>query len=228
MRRIILAAVLIPIALLAIAGGIGYWLYYNHTYYSTDDAQITGQIVSISAPANGKLATLSVKQGDTVTAGETIGTISVAPVANGATSAGTVTRPQASTVDLTSPINGTIVLTPAVSGQLVAAGLTVAQVTDLSAVNVTAYVDENSIDNVKTGQAVDITVDAYKGTNFTGHIQRIVQAAAGQFSLIPNQDNTSSNFTKVGQRIPVIITLDGNGGKDLLPGMSASVSIHIN
>lgn len=226
MRRIILAAVLIPIALLAIAGGVGYWIYYNHTYYSTDDAQITGQIVNVSAPANGKLASLSVKQGDTVTAGETIGTVSVAPASNGAATA--KTPPQASSVDLTSPISGTVVMVPAVSGQLVAAGLTVAQVTDLSSVNVTAYVDENSIDSVKTGQAVDITVDAYKGTSFTGHIQRIVQATAGQFSLIPNQDNTSSNFTKVGQRIPVIITLDGNGGKDLLPGMSANVTIHIN
>jgi len=45
---------------------------------------------------------------------------------------------------------------------------------------------------------------------------------------LPTQDNASGNFTKVGQRIPVIISLDGAGGKTLLPGMSASVTIHIH
>jgi len=42
------------------------------------------------------------------------------------------------------------------------------------------------------------------------------------------QDNASGNFTKVGQRIPVVITLDGTGGKDVVPGMSAEVTIHLH
>lgn len=238
MRRIIIAAILIPVALLAIAGGIFYWIWDNHTYYRTDDAQVTGQIINISSPANGKLVNLAVKQGDTVTAGQTIGTVTVSPTTTTSTGltagAGASAKNQSANVaqptsiPLTSPIDGTILMMPAVSGQLVSAGLTVAQVTNLNALDITAYVDENSIDNVKVGQAVDISVDAYKGTAFTGHVERIIQAAAGQFSLIPNQDNTSSNFTKVGQRIPVIITLDGKSGKDLLPGMSASITVHIS
>src|SRR5207248_4860872 len=64
-----------------------------------------------------------------------------------------------------------------------------------------AYVDENAINNVSKGQSVDIHIDAYSDTSFTGHVNLIVQAAAGQFSLLPNQDPTSGNFTKVGQRI---------------------------
>jgi multidrug resistance efflux pump len=102
------------------------------------------------------------------------------------------------------------------------------QVTDLNNINVTAYVDENSISNVKVGQNVDIKVDAYSDTSFTGHVQQIVPAAASEFSLLPTQDNASGNFTKVGQRIPVIITLDGNGGKNIVPGMSVEVTIHIH
>jgi multidrug resistance efflux pump len=94
--------------------------------------------------------------------------------------------------------------------------------------NIIAYVDENALNNIKTGQSVDITIDAYKGTSFTGHVQQIVQAAASEFSLLPTQDNASGNFTKVGQRIPVLITLDGNGGNDIVPGMSAEVSIHLH
>jgi multidrug resistance efflux pump len=89
-------------------------------------------------------------------------------------------------------------------------------------------VDENAISNISVGQSVDITIDAFKDTSFTGHVKQIVQAAAGEFSLLPNQDPTSGNFTKVGQRIPVIITLDNNGSKDIVPGMSAEVTIHLH
>jgi len=216
MRRLILVPVLIVLALFAIGGGIFYYFYNSYMYYSTDDAQVNGQIVNIGATAPGQLATLNVKQGDKVTAGQTIGTVTVAG-ANG----------QSNTQDINSPIAGTIVQVPAVQGQGVAAGLTVAQVTDLNNLNVIAYVDENTINNVSNGQQVDVKVDAFN-TTYSGHVQQIVQATAGSFSLLPTQDNASGNFTKVGQRIPVIVNLNGNGGNDLVPGMSATVTIHLH
>ena len=86
MSRMILVSVLISLSILAIAGGVGYWIYNNYNYYSTDDAQVTGPIVNISAPAAGILSTLSVKLGDTVTSGETLG--SVTPAASGAARTG--------------------------------------------------------------------------------------------------------------------------------------------
>ncbi|HYK85438.1 MAG TPA: efflux RND transporter periplasmic adaptor subunit [Ktedonobacteraceae bacterium] len=225
MRRIIFVPVLIVVALLAIAGGVGYWIYDSYTFYHTDDAQLNSTIVNVSAPMSGILSTLSVKQGDTVTSGQALGTITGA-----ATTTTTATGGQASpaTLNLTSPINGTILNIAAVQGQGVAPGLTILQLTDLSSLNVVAYVDENAINNIKVGQSVDITIDAYKDTSFTGHVQQIIQAAASEFSLIPTQDNASGNFTKVGQRIPVVITLDGNQGKDIVPGLSAEVSIHLH
>ena len=219
MRRLIFIPLLIFLALAAIGGGIGYWIYSNYMYYGTDDAQVTGNIVNISAPAAGTLTALSVKPGDTVTSGETIGTVTLAATSPTASAA---------TVNLSSPMSGTILQVPAVQNQSVAPGLTIAQMTNLSNLTITAYVDESAINNVSVGQSVDVTIDAYKDTSFTGHVQLIVQAAAGQFSLLPNQDPTSGNFTKVGQRIPVIITLDGTGGKDIVPGMSAEVTIHLH
>lgn len=222
MRRLLIP-LLVIIAVLAIGGGIFYAVYNNYTYYNTDDAQITGPIVNVSAPAAGTLTNLSIKQGDTVTANEIIGTITLPPSASANGTAGTP-----ATINLTSPMNGTILQVPAVQGQNVAPGLAIAEVTNLSAMTVTAYVDENSINNVSVGQSVDITIDAYKDTSFTGHVQQIVQATAGEFSLLPNEDPTSGNFTKVGQRIPVIIALDNNGGKDIVPGMSAEVTIHLH
>ncbi|HZU68610.1 MAG TPA: efflux RND transporter periplasmic adaptor subunit [Ktedonobacteraceae bacterium] len=220
MRRLLIP-LLVIIAVFAIGGAIFYAVYNNYTYYSTDDAQVTGPIVNVSAPAAGILTSLSIKQGDTVTSGETIGTVTLASSANGAGAA-------PATINITSPMNGTILQVPAVQNQTVAPGLTIAEVTNLGAVTVTAYVDENSISNISVGQAVDISIDAYSGTTFSGHVQQIIQAAAGEFSLLPNEDPTSGNFTKVGQRIPVIITLDNNGGKDIVPGMSAEVTIHLH
>lgn len=219
MRRLILIPLLIFVALAAIAGGIAYYIYNNYMYYGTDDAQVTGPIVNISAPVAGTLSALSVKLGDTVSAGQTIGSI---------TPAGAASATAPTSVDLTSPINGTILQVPAVQGQGVAPGLTLLTITNLGALTVTAYVDENALSNIQAGQSVDIHIDAYGDTSFTGHVQQIVQAAASQFSLLPTQDNASGNFTKVGQRIPVVITLDGTGGKDVVPGMSAEVTIHLH
>jgi multidrug resistance efflux pump len=223
MRRLILVPLLIVVAVLAIAGGVGWWFYNNYMYYSTDDAQVNGQIVSVSAPASGTLSALDVKQGDNVTQGQSLGTVTGAQTAgaNGVSSA-------PPSINITSPINGKVLQVAAVQGQGVAPGLTLLQVTDLSKVNIIAYVDEGAINNVSVGQQVDVSIDAYSGTSFTGHVQQIVPAAASEFSLLPTQDNASGNFTKVGQRIPAVITLDGNGGKTLAPGMSASVTIHIH
>ncbi len=226
MRRMIFVPLLIFIALAAIGGAIAFWIYDSYNYYRTDDAQVSGKIVSVSAPTAGTLTSLDVKPGEQVTAGQIIGAIMPALSTTITDQGGTTSAPTA--INLTSPINGTILQVPAVQGQNVSPGLALAQVTDLSTVNVIAYVDENAINNVSAGQSVDIHIDAYSDTSFTGHVVQIIPAAAGQFSLLPNQDPTSGNFTKVGQRIPVIISLDVNSGKVIMPGMSAEVTIHIH
>ena len=223
MRRMILVPLLIFLALAAIGGAVAYWIYNSYNFYSTDDAQVSGKIVSVSAPISGTLTSLNVKLGEQVTSGQTIGAIT--PVSITSTS-GTASGPAA--LDLTSPINGTVLQVPAVQGQNVAPGLSIVQVTDTSTVSVVAYVDENAISNVSVGQSVDIHIDAYSDTSFSGHVVQIIPVAAGQFSLLPNQDPTSGNFTKVGQRIPVVISLDTSSGKQIMPGMSAQVTIHIH
>src|SRR5438270_1468195 len=148
MRRTIFVPALIFIALIAIGGAIAYWIYDSYNYYRTDDAQVTGQIVSVSAPTSGTLTSLTVKTSDKVTVGQTIG--SITPVTGTFASSGSSSGSSPS-LNLTSPINGTILQVPAVQGQNVAPGLTLVQLTNLSSVNVTAYVDENAINNVSIG-----------------------------------------------------------------------------
>jgi multidrug resistance efflux pump len=127
---------------------------------------------------------------------------------------------------VTAPFDGVIVQVPGVIGQSVTTATAVAQETNLKGVKVTAYVDEGELKSVAVGQAVDIHVDA-NNTDLTGHITQIVDASAGQFSLLPTQDNSSGNFTKVSQRFPVYIYPDQNPGQTLLPGMSVEVKIHL-
>lgn len=225
MLRRILIPTFVVIALLAIAGGVAFWLWDGYMYYRTDDAQVTGQIVNVSAPASGTLTTLSVAVGQNVSAGQTIGTITL-PASSTAASTPGGTAP--ATLVLTSPIDGTILQVPAVQGQTVTPGLQLVAVTNLNNLGIVAYVDEGALSAIGLNQAVDISLDAYSDTGFSGHVQQIVQATAGQFSLLPNQDPTSGNFTKVGQRVPVMITLDSKNSKDIMPGMSAEVTIHLH
>lgn len=219
MFRRIFIPVLVFIALLAIAGGAGYWVYNGYEYYQTDDAQVSGQLLNVSAPASGTLTTLTATVGEQVSAGDVLGTITLPPAAG---------TKAAVKMNITSPIDGTLVQVNAVQGQSIAAGLQLATLTNLNTLSITAYVDEGAINNVSVNQAVDIHIDAYGSTSFTGHVSQIVQSTAGQFSLLPNQDPTSGNFTKVSQRIPVLITLDSKNGKDVVPGMSAEVTIHLH
>ena len=226
MRRTIFVPLLIFVALAAIGGAVAYWIYDSYNFYRTDDAQVSGNIVSVSTPVAGTLTSLDVKLGAQVTAGQTIGAITPVSISSTPGASGTPGSP--ASFDLTSPINGTILQVATVQGQNVSPGLSIVQVTNTNALAVVAYVDENSISNVNVGQSVDISIDAYSGTSFTGHVEQIIPAAAGAFSLLPNQDPTSGNFTKVGQRIPVIITLDSNANQLIVTGMSASVTIHLH
>lgn len=230
MSRMILVSVLISLSILAIAGGIGYWIYNNYNYYTTDDAQVTGQTLNINSPQGGQLTALNVKLGDTVNSGQVIGSITTANSAtpNSTTSTSSSATNPTQNVDVNSPIKGTVIQVSAIQGQFVTPGLPLVEIADLSNTTVTAYVDENTINNVKSGQQADVHVDAYNGTTYTGSVQHIVQSTASQFSLLPTTDYADGNFTKVGQRIPVVISLPGSGGNALVPGMSAEVTIHLH
>jgi membrane fusion protein (multidrug efflux system) len=111
-------------------------------------------------------------------------------------------------------------------GQLVQPGQPLMTVVPLSDVWVTANLKETETADVTPGDSADVTVDAYKGTHFRGHVESLSPATGAKFSLLP-PDNATGNFTKVVQRIPVRIRLDGAIDKahPLRPGMSAVATI---
>src|SRR5215472_5127529 len=127
MRRTIFVPLLIFVALAAIGGAVAYWIYDSYNFYRTDDAQVSAKTVSVNAPVAGTLTSLTVKLGDQVTAGQTIGAIT--PISTISTSIGGTTS-SPTPVNLTSPIDGTILQVATVQGQNVSPGLPVVQVTN--------------------------------------------------------------------------------------------------
>jgi membrane fusion protein (multidrug efflux system) len=90
---------------------------------------------------------------------------------------------------------------------------------------VTAQFKETQLTNMRVGQTVTIGVDAYPGKTWKGVVQSVAPASGSQFSLLP-AENSSGNWVKVVQRIPVRITLtDGPKDVRLAAGMSAEVSV---
>ncbi len=85
---------------------------------------------------------------------------------------------------------------------------------------------ETELTYVRPGQHATVTVDTYPGITWSGMIESISPAAAQAFSLLPPQ-NTSGNWVKVVQRIPVRVRLDTSDGRQppLRSGMSVEVGM---
>ncbi|HUB16686.1 MAG TPA: HlyD family secretion protein [Acetobacteraceae bacterium] len=84
---------------------------------------------------------------------------------------------------------------------------------------------ETELTWVKPGDAVDVTVDTYPGRTWKGEVESIAPNSGSEFSVLPAQ-NTSGNWVKVVQRIPVRIRVDRQpGDPDLRAGMSVEADI---
>ena len=93
---------------------------------------------------------------------------------------------------------------------------------------VTANFKETQLDRMRAGQSVDVSIDAYGGHAFRGHVDSLAAATGATFSLLP-AENASGNFVKVVQRVPVKIVIDAGEDADhqLRPGMSAVTTVFI-
>ena len=84
---------------------------------------------------------------------------------------------------------------------------------------------ETELTYVERGQKAMVTVDTYPGVVWTGVVDSISPASGSSFALLPAQ-NTTGNWVKVVQRIPMRVTLDPSSGKPpLRVGMSVVVEV---
>jgi membrane fusion protein (multidrug efflux system) len=111
-------------------------------------------------------------------------------------------------------------------GQLVQPGQTLFSIVADTGIYLTANYKETQLNDVKVGQPVDFTVDAYGGCTAHGKVESLSPATGAKFSLLP-PDNATGNFTKVVQRVPIRIQVTQGCGPDrpLRPGMSVDTHI---
>jgi membrane fusion protein (multidrug efflux system) len=127
--------------------------------------------------------------------------------------------------EVLAPADGVVVNISTHAGENVVSGAPLMSLVDGSQVWLEANFKETDLTYLQVGQSASISVDTYPDLELLGHVAVITPATGAEFSLLPAQ-NSSGNWIKVVQRIPVIVTFDNYAGAPLLAsGMSAEVSI---
>jgi membrane fusion protein (multidrug efflux system) len=78
------------------------------------------------------------------------------------------------------------------------------------------------------GESATITADVLPDVAFQGHVSSLAPATGAQFSVLP-PENATGNFTKIVQRVPVRILLDGDASAlgRLRPGLSVTAEVDL-
>ncbi len=127
-----------------------------------------------------------------------------------------------------SPVDGAVAEKAIAGGQTIAPGQTLFTIVPSTSLYVTANYKETQLDLMRIGQPVDIHVDAYPELSFVGHVGEFNPASQNEYAIIPPQ-NSSGNFVKVTQRVPIRIFLDRGGDQyhPLRPGMSVETYVRV-
>jgi membrane fusion protein, multidrug efflux system len=131
---------------------------------------------------------------------------------------------------LYAPADGVIAKRWLLPGDVVQPSQSVFTLTMSNNLWIVSFLEETNIAEVKPGQDVKFSIDAFPKIKFRGKVFLIGSSTASVFSLIP-ANNASGNFTKVTQRIPVRISIDSAdniediSSLNILSGMSVVVKI---
>jgi membrane fusion protein (multidrug efflux system) len=128
---------------------------------------------------------------------------------------------------LRAPIDGTATQVDSIQlGRFVAAGAPVFSIIDDANPWVDANLKESDLTYVAQGQPVTMSIDAFPDHTFVGKVGSLSPGTGAQFAILPPQ-NSTGNFVKVVQRVPVRIYFDKNDAavRKLKAGMSTYVWI---
>lgn len=150
----------------------------------------------ISVAAEGRIAAVHVKAGDTISVGDLLFEVIDGQSAKGAP------------LSLTAPVSGAITALSTASGAQVYRGQLLCEIADLTQLELSAEVDELDLSTLSVGSALTFTLDAYAGETFSGMVTEIRPIGI-----------TRQNATYYDVRITL------PAGKTLLPGMNATVTL---
>jgi membrane fusion protein, multidrug efflux system len=124
------------------------------------------------------------------------------------------------------PFAGVVTNVPSIApGKYLQASMTAFYLVASDHVWIDSNPKETELTNVRPGQPVTVTVDTYPDLEWHGTVESISPAAAQEFSLLPAQ-NTSGNWVKVVQRIPMRVRLDMSDTSR--PPLRAGMSVEVN
>jgi membrane fusion protein (multidrug efflux system) len=127
---------------------------------------------------------------------------------------------------ITAPFAGIVTNVPAIApGKYLAASTTAFFLVDTDHVWVDATPKETELTNVRAGQPATVSVDTYPDFEWHGVVESVSPAAAQEFSMLPAQ-NTSGNWVKVVQRVPMRVRLDVSDKN--LPPLRAGMSVEVD
>lgn len=213
-NRKVLIGIVLSLMMIAIGGIVTYYIYNNMYYVSTDDSTIQGDLIRATPQISGKLVEININDGDYVQKNQIIARQDM----------GNLPDTSLDSSIIRAPISGIILKKSGTVGEVLSQGQQIAIMVNPNNLYVNANIEETKARKIKSGQAVDITVDEYGDKQFKGKVKSIGKYANSDLALIPT--STSGTFTKVVQKIPVKISLETTNC-ELLPGTNAVVKIHI-
>jgi membrane fusion protein (multidrug efflux system) len=128
--------------------------------------------------------------------------------------------------ELRAPFDGVIGDRSARIGAYAAAGSQLLAVVPARGLWVDANFKENQLAKMQAGEPATIQADVLPDVTFHGHVVSLSPATGAQFSVLP-PENATGNFTKIVQRVPVRILLDGDASVlgRLRPGLSVTADV---
>lgn len=125
---------------------------------------------------------------------------------------------------IVAPCDGIVGRKDIQEGQLIQPGQTMVNVVDANDKWIVANYKETQTANISEGCEVEIEVDAVPGKVYKGYVKSISGATGASFSLMP-QDNSSGNFVKVEQRIPVRIEFSNDNSNEDMALLRAGMNV---
>jgi membrane fusion protein (multidrug efflux system) len=132
---------------------------------------------------------------------------------------------QLSYTRIVAPVDGMVGERAVRIGNYVNPGSRLLSVVPLTQAYVVGNFQETQLTHVVPGQGVEVRVDTFPGETLKGRVQSIAPATGVTFAAI-KPDNATGNFTKVVQRLPVKIVLDGQ--QPLLSRLRVGLSVEVS
>jgi multidrug resistance efflux pump len=214
------------IAIVLVVAGIvigSYLSYQSSGHVTTDNARITAPLIPVTTLNACQIITLDVDLGSYVERGQRVADVGQPRPFDPTDRQGSKAIPVGRT-GIEAPVSGFVAAIWTYPGAVVSPGQPILTISDSSNVWVMANIDETKLNRIRPGQAVEIKVDSLGGATLKGSVEGIAAATAATFSLLPQQ-NTTGNFIKVIQVVPVKIAIENPEHILLIPGTSVEVKI---